>query len=141
MRIPRWLLIPFMLVFVLYWTQDLWQKNNEPTVFDLPKTLEENQSTLIIYPVSTFKDLAVFTTATGDANEYLYLTPAADDSLFPYNYKELRDSGYLIKVTGKFFKGKAIPPEYLYLTPKPERLRVFQFETLEMIPPTQQSNI
>jgi len=142
MRIPRWLLIPCMLVFVLYWTQDMWQGNSEPSVFDLPKTLEEDKYSLEIYLVSSVNNVQVFTTGKGgDEKDYLYITPASDTAEFPDNFMELKDSGYNIKVTGKFFKGKGIPAEFLYSKPKPERLRVFQFEKLEMVAPTHESTI
>lgn len=141
MRIPRWLLIPCMLIFALYWTEDIWQGNSEPSVFDLPKTLEDEQYSLEVYPVSNVNNVAIFTTSVGNSDSYLYLTPASNGSVFPHNFKELRDSGYQIKVTGKFYKGKAIPIEYLDAKPKPERLRVFQFEKLEMVQPKHESVI
>lgn len=142
MRIPRWLLIPFILVFLLYWTQDMWKGNSEPSVFDLPKTLEDETYSLEVYPVSNVNNVSVFTTGKGsDEKDYLYITPASDSIDFPSNFVELRDSGYNIKVTGKFYKGKGIPAEYLYTKPKPERLRVFRFEKLEMVAPKRESTI
>ena len=134
MRVPRWLIIPFCIVFLLYWTQDLWQGNNEPSVFDLPKTLEKETYSLTVYPVSNVNDVHVFTTGKGRLEEdYLYLTPASDTVDFPSDYAAKTDSGYVLKVYGKFYMGKGIPAEYLNAKPKPERLRVFQFDKAEMV--------
>ena len=134
MRIPRWLIIPFCIVFLLYWTQDLWQGNNEPGIFDLPKTLEKETYSLTVYPVSNVNNVPVFTTGKGGLEEdYLYLTPASDTVAFPFDYAAKKDSGYVLKVYGKFYMGKGIPAEYLYVKPKPERLRVFQFDKVEMV--------
>ena len=136
MRIPRWLFIPFILVGILYWSQDLWKGNSEPTVFDLPKTLEEEILTLEIYPVSNVNNIPVFTTGKGGNEEdKLYLTPASDTVNFPENYQALKDSGYVMKVHGRFYKGHGIPAEYFRVKPKPERLRVFQFDRVEMVIP------
>jgi hypothetical protein len=140
MRIPRWLLIPFILIGALYWTQSLWKGNKEPSFFDLPKTLEEEILMLEIFPVSNVNDVPVFTTGKGGNEEdKLYITPASDTVSIPENYHELKDSGYTIRVHGRFFKGHAIPAEYLRMKPKPERLRVFQFDRLEMVPPRNNS--
>jgi hypothetical protein len=138
MRLPRWLFIPFILVALLYWTQDLWKGNSEPSVFDLPKTLEEEKYSLEVYPISNVNDVAVWTTGKGGNEEdYLYVIPSpAATAMFPHDYAQKRDSGYVLKVYGNFYKGKGIPAEYLYTKPKPERLRVFQFDKAEMVRPS-----
>lgn len=136
MRIPRWLIIPFILVGILYWSQDLWESNSKPTLFDLPKTLEDDVLSLEVYPVSNVNNVAVFTTGRGgNEDDRLYLTPASDTVSLPENFHALRDSGYIMKVHGRFFQGHGIPAEYFNVTPKPERLRVFQFDSIEMIAP------
>ena len=134
MRLPRWLFIPLILVGILYWSQDLWKGNNEPSVFDLPKTLEEKSFTIQVYPVSNTNDVPVFTTGKGGNEEdYLYLTPAPTNPIFPGDYKSKSDSGYVLQVHGKFYMGKGIPAEYIQSKPKPARLRVFQFDHAEMV--------
>jgi hypothetical protein len=140
MRLPRWLFILVSVVGILYWSQSLWKGNTEPSVFDLPKTLEKETYTITVYPVSNVNGVPVFTTSKGRLEEdYLYLTPASDSIDFPADYTAKKDSGYVLKVFGKFYQGKGIPGEYLYTTPKPERLRVFQFEKVELV--AEQNNL
>ncbi|MES2645640.1 MAG: hypothetical protein V4717_02105 [Bacteroidota bacterium] len=135
MRLPRWLFILVSVVGILYWSQSLWKGNSEPSVFDLPKTLEKETYSITVYPVSNVNGVPVFTTGKGGLEEdYLYLTPATGSVDFPADYSNKKDSGYVLKVSGKFFKGKGIPEEYLYTSPKPERLRVFQFTKAELVP-------
>ena len=134
MRIPRWLIIPVCIVGILYWSQVIWKGSSEPSVFDLPKTLESESYTITVYPVSNVNKVPVFTTGRGGLEEdYLYLTPLSNATDFPVDYNTKKDSGYVLRVHGKFYKGKGIPAEYLYAKPKPERLRVFQFDTAELI--------
>jgi hypothetical protein len=69
----------------------------------------------------------------GNKEDWLYLTPASVNSGFPADFKSKSDSGYVLQVHGKFYKGKGIPAEYLNTKPKPERLRVFRFDHAEMV--------
>jgi hypothetical protein len=134
MKVPRWLFIPLILVGILYWSQDLWKGNNEPSIFDLPKTLEEKSFRIQVYPVSNVNNVPVFTTGKGGNEEdYLYLVPAPGNPEFPSDYLSKSDSGYVLQVNGKFYQGKGIPPAYLGTKPKPARLRVFQFDHAEMV--------
>ena len=103
-------------------------------MFDLPKTLEKETFTIIVYPVSNVNSVPVFTTGKGGLEEdYLYLTPASDSVDFPADYNTKKDSGYVLQVHGAFYQGKGIPSEYLHAKPKPERLRVFQFDKAELV--------
>lgn len=133
MRIPRWLIIPALIIICLYWTQDYWQGSQEPSVFDLPKKLEDREFTLTVYPVSNVNGVPVFTATKGDEDNYMYLVPATSSTDFPADFAEKKDSGYTLQVHGKFFMGKGIPAEYLQTKPKPERLRVFQFDHAELV--------
>ncbi len=131
---PRWLLIPALIIMSLYWTQDYWQKSSEPTLFDIPKTLEEKEFTLEVYPVSNVNNVMIFSTGiSGNEEDYLYLTPASEIVEFPIDYAEKKDSGYILRVHGKFYSGTGIPVEYLYTKPKPVRYRVFRFDHAKMI--------
>ena len=134
MRLPRWLFIPFVLVGILYWSQDLWKGNKEPTVFDLPKTLEQKRFRIQVYPVSNVNNVPVFTTGKGGNEEdYLYLEAAPGNPGLPADYLSKSDSGYVLEVHGKFYKGIGIPAAYININPKPARLRVFQFDHAEMV--------
>lgn len=134
MRIPRWLLVPSLIIMTLYWTQDYWQKSSEPSLFDLPKTLEEKAYTIEVYPVSNINNIPVFTTGKGaNEDDYLYLTPQSENVQFPEDYSSKKDSGYVLQVHGKFYMGKGIPAAYLHSKPKPERLRVFRFDHAELV--------
>jgi len=134
MRLPRWLFIIVSIVGILYFSQRLWKSDSEPSVFDLPKTLEEESYTIIVYPVSNVNNVSVFTTGKGGLEEdYLYLVPANGSIDFPMDYHVKKDSGYALQVHGKFYQGKGIPAGYLYAKPKPERLRVFQFDKAELV--------
>jgi len=135
MRVPRWLIIPLCIVGILYWTQDLWDSgNSQASIFDLPKKVENENFTIIVYPVSNVNGVPVFTTGTsGNEDDYLYITPASDSVDFPTNYAEKRDSGYTLQLHGSYFMGKGIPAEYFNVKPKPDRLRVFRFDEAEMV--------
>jgi hypothetical protein len=58
-RLPRWLFIPLILVFIAYWTQSL-LLSDEASVLDLPKKLEEERTTLIVYPVAGYGAIELF---------------------------------------------------------------------------------
>lgn len=134
MRIPRWLFIPLILVSLLYLSKGMFKDSDEPSLFDIPKTLEEEKYTLELYPVSHVNNVAVWSTSIGvDHDDYVYLTPASD---LPIDYQQKLDSGYVIRAFGSYFKGKGIPHEYLNVKPKPDRHRVFLFETVEMVKPS-----
>lgn len=134
MRIPRWLIIPFFIITTLYWTQDIWKENQEYSVMDMPKDLEPDRYGLEIYPVSTANGVSVYTMGVvGNHDDYLYLEPADLDDAIPPSYYVLKDSGYVLKVFGNFYFGKAIPAEYAQVKPKPERLRLFRYDSVALI--------
>ncbi|MCU0334928.1 MAG: hypothetical protein MUF62_07725 [Chitinophagaceae bacterium] len=134
-RLPRWIFIPLILVFIAYWTQEL-LISDEASVFDLPKTLEEERSTLIVYPVAGSSQMELFSISkTAAEQDRLYLLPASIDVSIPVRYYALQDSGYQLQVFGRYYKGSGIPAAYLQQKPKPPRLRVFQYDSVALIKP------
>lgn len=134
MRIPRWLIIPFVIITILYWTQDMWKENQEYSVMDMPKDLEPERYALEIKPDSSTQGVEVYTmSVAGNKDDYLYLEPAALDDAIPPSYYLLKDSGYVLKVFGNFYYGKAIPVVYAQVKPKPERLRLFRYDSVALI--------
>ena len=135
MRIPRWLILPTLIITLLHWVNMMFNSDEKASVFDLPKTLDREVYTLTVYPVSRLNNVAIWSTSrAGMEDDYLYLTPASGTVLIPSDLNIRADSGYSIQVHGKFYKGRGIPEEYFHLQPKPERLRVFQFDSLQVLP-------
>ena len=134
MRIPRFIFVPFIIISILVISQNMWKTVDQPSVFDLPKTLETERYSIELFPISNANGVAIFSTSSGRVEQdYLYLTPATDSTTLPPNLKALQDSGYTLKVTGSFYKGKGIPAQYFEARPAPQRLRVFRFEKAEMV--------
>lgn len=134
-RLPRWLFISLILVFIAYWTQSL-LLSDEASVFDLPKKLEEERTTLIVYRVAGYGPVELFSISkTAAEDDRLYLLPASPDLGIPPRYYALHDSGYQLQVFGRFYHGKGIPAAYLQQQPKPPRLRVFRYDSVALVKP------
>ena len=101
---------------------------------DMPKKLEPERYALEIKPVSSTQGVEVYTmSVAGNKDDYLYLERAGLDDAIPPTYYVLKDSGYVLKVFGSFYYGKAIPVDYAAIKPKPDRLRLFRYDSVALI--------
>lgn len=125
----------FAIVSIFYLSKNLMNGDAEPSLFDVPKKLEETKMGLKVWLQGTPGGAQVFsTTKSGGEGDRLYLINAAKDEPLPSDLlSKLRDSGYVLKLYGAFYKGKGIPEKYLYIQPKPARLPVFRFESLDIV--------
>jgi hypothetical protein len=113
MRLPRTLAIVFMIVVLLTLSRNFMSTNDEPSVFDLPKTLNEEKLTITAYYYGNTNGAEIFSIVkNGGEDDRLYLEPANKNLTIPANFKQLKDSGYVLKLYGSYFKGKAIPERF-----------------------------
>lgn len=110
------------------------QSTSQPTVFDVPKTLQEEKLSILVRLHSEPGGAEVWSTSkSGSEDDRLYLQPARPSQTIPREYYKLKDSGYVLKLYGAFYKGKGIPQQYLNIQPKPERYAVFRYESLDIV--------
>lgn len=136
MRIPRWLVIPFIVISLIALTRQFWDDQTETaaTVYDIPKKLDTELLTLKVYPQSKSNNVFVFTTyKEGSEDDFLYLTPENIALETPSQIMDLPDSilqkGF--QVSGYFYIGTGIPKEYIGNIPKVKRLRVFLYQRID----------
>lgn len=134
MRSLRFIFPLFAVVALIFWSRQAFQSNSEPSVFDIPKKLQEEKLTIMVRLHSEPAGTEVWSTSkSGSEDDRLYLQPARPSQTIPQEYYRLKDSGYVIKLYGAFYKGKGIPQQYLHIRPKPERYAVFRYESLDVV--------
>lgn len=134
MRLPRTLAVVFIVIALFAISRNFMSINNEPSVFDLPKTLEVEKLTITAFYYGNTNGAEIFSVVkNGGEDDRLYLQPANKYLSVPANFKQLKDSGYVLKLYGSYYKGKAIPEIFLNIQPKPEKYPVFHYERLEMV--------
>lgn len=134
MRSYRWIIIAFTVVASIYWTKTLLiDGQDEVSIYDLPKQLEEERSSCIVYPVDGTSMEIYALTKTAAEEDRLYLIAKDIDVTIPPRYHVLKDSGYVLQVFGQYYYGKGIPAQYIYVQPKPPRLRVFLYDSVALI--------
>lgn len=134
MNLPRTLAILLMVVGLVYWMKVGLNDAGKPTLFDIPKKLQEEKLTILVRLHSEPAGAEVWSTSkSGSEDDRLYLQPARPSQTIPQEYYRLKDSGYVLKLYGAFYKGKGIPQQYLQIQPKPERYAVFRYESLDVV--------
>ncbi len=108
--------------------------SDEPSLFDVPKTLEKDKLNITAFYYGNTNGAEVFSIVKdGGEDDRFYLEPANRNLRVPANFRQLKDSGYVLKLFGAYFKGKGIPERYLNIRPKPAKYPVFYYENLEMV--------
>ncbi len=134
MRSLRFVFPLFAVVALVFWSRQAFQSTNAPSVFDIPKKLEEEKLTIVVRLHSEPGGAEVWSTSkSGSEDDRLYLQPARPSQTIPLEYYQLKDSGYVLKLYGSFYKGKGIPEAYFSIQPKPERYSVFRYESLDVV--------
>lgn len=134
MRSLRFVFPLFAVVALIYWSRLAFQDASGPSVFDIPKTLQEEKLTILVQLHSVPGGAEVWSISkSGSEDDRLYLQPARPGQTVPAEYYRLKDSGYVLKLYGSFYKGKGIPQQYLGIQPKPERYSVFRYESLDVV--------
>ena len=121
---------------MLLWSMRLFKSKDEPSVFDIPKTLQANKLTLKLWYSGKQANGAEMysTTEVGGEDDRMYLEPATQYlNINREILTKLKDSGYTLKLYGSFFKGKGIPERYLAPAPKPDKLPVFKYESMDIV--------
>ena len=134
MRSLRFAFPLFAVVALVYWSRMAFQDVSKPSVFDVPKTLQDEKLNIIVRLQSDAGGAEVWSTSkSGGEDDRLYLQPARASQTIPKEYYRLKDSGYILKLYGAFYKGKGIPQQYFNIQPKPERYPVFHYESLDVV--------
>ena len=138
MRLPRWLVIVMITMSIIMLTKSIWgdkEVQEVATIYDIPKTLDNEALTLNIYPESYKDSVAVFTSYKGgNDNDYLYLIPDNEALETPDFIMSLADSVLSdgLEVKGYFYKGTGIPEMYLHVVPRVGRYRVFRYHSIDI---------
>lgn len=134
MRFLRFIFPLFAVVAIVFWSRTAFQDMSGPSVFDVPKTLLEDKLNIMVRLHSEPGGAEVWSISkSGSEDDRLYLQPARPSQTVPLEYYRLKDSGYVLKLYGSFYKGKGIPQQYLTIQPKPERYAVFRYESLDVV--------
>ncbi len=134
MRLPRTLAIVFIVIALLAISRNFMSRGDGPSIFDVPKTLEKEKSSITVFYYGNTNGAEIFSIVKdGGADDRLYLEPANKNLTIPASFLKLKDSGYVLKLYGSYYKGKAIPERFLNIQPKPEKYPVFRYESLEMV--------
>lgn len=134
MRLPRTLGTIVIIVSIFAISRNLMSRSDEPSVFDLPKTLEAEKINITAFYYGNTSGAEIFSVVkNGGEDDRLYLEPANKNLMVPPSFKQLKDSGYVLKLYGAYYKGKAIPERFFNIRPKPEKYPVFRYENLEMV--------
>lgn len=135
MRSLRLVFLIFIVVAVIFWSRQAFDDYSKPSIFDVPKTLSKEKISIQVRLHSRPGGAEVWSLSkSGSTDDRLYLQSASPALVIPKDYYTLKDSGYVLKLFGSFYKGKGIPMQYMNIQPKPERYPVFRYESLDLIP-------
>ena len=139
----RFLFIVFSIVCLIGLIQQWRTHNKTIDDYDLPKILSGKKEMINLrhiqrncdcadwIPADRFKDSADI-----KEDDYLFIEPATADLDVPATYWALADSGYVLRLHGEFYKGKAIPYNYVQKTnSKPALAKVFYYTSCEVVKP------
>lgn len=108
----------------------------EPSIFDIPKTLQENKLNITVWFQGNANGADIWSVSkSGGEEDRLYLEAENPGEIVPPTFFALKDSGYAIKAHGAFYKGKGIPKKYLSIKPKPEKYLVFRYDSIWLFKP------
>ncbi len=124
-----------MIIMLVTFSIRMIKSKDEASVYDIPKKLEATKMNLKVWFHSKPGGAEVFSISkSASEDDRLYLEPATEFmSIPPDFFTKLKDSGYILKLYGSYYKGKGIPARYLGIQPKPERYPVFKYESLDVI--------
>ena len=135
MRLPGRLAIVLMITMLVVLSMRMLKSKDEASVYDIPKKLDATKMNLKVWFHSKTDGVEVFSISkSASEDDRLYLEPATQFMSIPTDFfTKLKDSGYILKLYGAYYKGKGIPSRYLSIQPKPERYPVFKYESLDVI--------
>jgi len=139
----RFLFIIFIVVSIVGLVQQWRIHNKTIDDYDTPKILSGIKQTILLRHIDRTCDCADWIPAELlkdstkiKADDYVFIEPATNDLDVPVTYWAQADSGYVLKLNGEFYKGKAIPYNYEMKTGvKPASARVFYFTSCEVVKP------
>lgn len=139
----RFLFIAFIIVSIVGLIQQWRNHNKTVDEYDTPKILSGVQETLLLQHIKRNCECADWIkfgsypdSARINEEDFLFIEPATADLDVPASYWVLADSGYALRVQGEFYKGKAIPNNYISKADsKPAFARVFYYTSCEVVKP------
>lgn len=139
----RYLFIIFSIICLVGLIYQWVDHNKSIDNYDLPKQLSGKPETIDLRHIDRNCDCADWVEAVhyNDSikikeDDYLFIEPASAHMEVPASYWVLADSGYVLRLHGEFYKGKAIPYNYAQKTDhKPEKARVFYYTSSEVVKP------
>ena len=135
MNIVRLIIMMLIIGSIFLMSRNWIKSKDEPSIFDVPKKLQDNKMSLKVYPFARTGGAEVYSTShSGGEDDRLYLEPAtAYLAVTPENFTRMRDSGYALKLYGAFYVGKGIPARFLGMQPRPDKYSVFRYESMDVV--------
>jgi len=139
----RYLFIVFFVVCLVGLIKQWKDHYRQVDDYDAPKQLSGKTEVISLRHVERKCDCADWVEASHGRDsagvtkdDYMYIEPASAGMDVPALYWALEDSGYVLRLTGQFYKGKSIPYNYTQKTnQKPEKARVFYYTASEVVKP------
>ena len=139
----RFLFIAFAIVCMAGLVQQWIAHNKTIDGYDAPKILSGKKEIISLRHIQRNCDCAEWIPANllkDSANikeeDYLFIEPATNDIDVPVTFWALADSGYVLRLHGEFYKGKAIPYNYKQKSDqKPALAKVFYYTSCEVVKP------
>ncbi len=133
-----YLFIIFSVVCILGMIFQLRQHYKKVDDFDMPKQLSGKKEVIDLKHIDRDCDCPEWSPGgpgeNGDSTQYIYIEGAYSNMEVPATYWALADSGYLLRLHGEFYNGKAIPYDYTQKKDqKPEKARVFYYTQFEVV--------
>jgi|GEM_PF-1849352 len=139
----RFLFIAFSIVCLIGLVHQWITHNKTIDDYDAPKILSGKKEMISLrhiqrscecadwIPANLYKD-----SVNLREEDYLFIEAATEDLDVPASYWALADSGYVLRLHGEFYKGKAIPYNYIQRTDhKPALAKVFYYTSREVVKP------
>ena len=139
----RFLFVAFTIVCLIGLIKQWRDHNKTIDDYDAPKILSGIKETIRLRHIQRDCDCADWLLAglLKDSTkikeeDYLFIEPATPDLGVPASYWALADSGYILRLEGEFYKGKAVPYNYVQKTNyKPALAKVFYYTSCEVVKP------
>ena len=139
----RYLFIVFALVSIFAMIHQWRNHYREVDNYDTPRSLSGLTRTILLRHTERSCDCPDWKLVSrpGDSSgmksgEFVYIEAGYAGMDVTPAYWALADSGYVLKLTGQFYKGEAIPYDYTQKTDqKPEKARVFYYTATEVVKP------
>jgi len=139
----RFLFLIVGIVFILGMVREWRNHYRTADEYDAPRRLSGKTQTIDIRHRETGCDCPDWELTSQHADtparfgkEFLYIEPGHAGMDVPAAYWALADSGYVLQLTGQFYKGEAIPYDYTQKTDqKPQKARVFYYTASAVVKP------